>query len=375
MMGVVPEFVGSLLSTAASASTGGLGSVAGGEAMAARSSESTSTADAIADGVAQTASRLLETVQDIPLSTHGVVLGLFIGGLVLAIFGKNSLRFGFALLGLLFGVQLALFMPAAFGFDPSPLIAAGIGGAVGLLVGLMAYKFTVMLTLGLTGAVLAPTAVTIGLYINDPALSEPTPAAAAAQAQRGDAESSGLDRARSLLDERAADAARERVRDEADGRLGEDLSDRLEEGAATLARFVGQLGERMQPYWERMSAQQQIAVVGSSFLGLVLGLAIGTLMPNKSASLITAFAGTAVFLPSGVWLWGAFDLPGVGLLPRSPFTWMGIWLVLSCAFLFVRLGPSGRDGERDDDDRPRRQMKPRRRRPTRDEDEFDDEDE
>lgn len=356
------------LPTAALASPG-LGGVAGADALNANQSDSPSdpaAAPAWEQGVADAADKLLDTIQALPMTTHSVVVALFVGGLVLAIFGKNSLRLGFALLGLLVGIQLALFLPAAFGFSPAPLVAASVGAGAGLLVGLLAYKFTVMITLGLAGALLAPMAVAAGLYINDPALSSPPdappPAAAADTATPPD--SSALDRTESLLTGAARDAAEAEARREARDRLGEDFSNRLEQGAATLARFVGQLGHRAQPYWERMSTQQQITVVGSSLLGLVLGLAFGAFLPDRAAALVTAFAGTAVFLPSGLWLYGAFNLPAADKLPTSPFLWLVVWLALSILFLFVRIDRGAKRGGRrtpqHDPERPRPSRRSRR---------------
>lgn len=352
--------VASIGAPAAAVAAPGTGGVGGNDATAqhggAAGNGDDSTGGAIADGVSEAASRLLETIQSIPMSTHGVVIALFVGGLVLAVFGKNSLRMGFALLGLLVGVQLSLLLPAAFGFAPSAVVASLVGAVLGLLVGLLAYKFTIMLTLGLAGAVLAPMAVAAGLYINDPALSTPSEQQSTESAGDADAadfedasepptpDTSALNRAKSLLSGRMGAAAGEEAKRRADEELGADFSDRLEDGAATLARFIGQLGEKLEPYWTRMTVQQRLAVVGSSLLGLVLGMSFGAFLPDKGAALVTAFAGTAVSLPSGLWLYTAFDLPWAQALPSSPFVWVIVWFVVSMGFLFVRIGPGAKRG-------------------------------
>ncbi|MFU8829082.1 MAG: hypothetical protein ACNA8P_06565 [Phycisphaerales bacterium] len=60
-----------------------------------------------------TSQSALDQFQQLGLSTHAIVGTIFIGGLLLWLFGGKSLKIGFGLLGMLVGAQVGLIVPAA----------------------------------------------------------------------------------------------------------------------------------------------------------------------------------------------------------------------------------------------------------------------
>ena len=322
--------------------------------------------DRVTDAGGEMVRSIGELVEQVPWSTQGVMVGLFVGGLVLAVFGRRWMRLGFALLGLLMGAQAGLFLPAAFGFEPASWIGAAIGGAVGLIVGVLAYRATLIGVLGLAGGLIGPAVAMVVLLAGpglgggapDGAVDDGTVAAESGDAGRLRADPFGLGlmpkgAAGGAAGDAARGAAGEAAESEAERRGVEDPSawgDAVERGAADVGRVLGEVAEKIEPYWSALTTRERAVVVFSGFVGVLLGVAIGLLMETFAGMLVTAYGGAAISLWSGAWLAAALDAGVAGALPTSGWTWLGIWLVVGSLCLALRLGrkkkPSGEgDGD------------------------------
>lgn len=293
-----------------------------------------------------TSQSALDQFQQLGLSTHAIVGTIFIGGLLLWLFGGKSLKIGFGLLGMLVGAQVGLIVPAAIGYDTPPIIVAVTGGALGLLVGIVAFRFTVAWTmavllgsLGLIGA---------GAYFEVRPEWTPSPEAEISripESQRTPEEQQLIDELRRLRDEAFRDLADERGFLPQPDNLPDDPEAReryerrvaaAEEGAQRLSEVFREVREQLRPSWERLPTQEKSAIIAISLVGAILGFAVGLLATKKSAMLITAFAGPLIWVPSGFWLAAAMDLPGLSHLPTQPLVWALVWIVLSVAGLLIQ---------------------------------------
>ena len=302
------------------------------------------------EGLVDAGESVLEQFQSLGLSTHAVMGLVFLGGLLLWLFGGKSLRIGFGLLGMLVGAQAGMLVPAMLGYDTPDVIAAVTGGALGLLVGLVAFKFTVAWTMAvLLGSLgLVGTAVYFDVK---PDFSPPAETEVQADEPAEDEE-------RSVWDEIYEEY--ERLREQATGSLpGEDSLvpeipesafpddpeareryqrrlDAAEEGARQLSEVFRSVRERLRPTWEQLPTGEKGMIVVIGLAGNIVGFALGTIATKKSAVLITAFAGPLIWVPALIWLGAAFGAPGLDRLPSDPIVWALVWFVLSALGLFVQ---------------------------------------
>lgn len=311
-------------------------------------------ADAAGDAAGDLAASIGELVEQVPWSTQGVMIGLFAGGLILALFGRRWMRLGFAMLGLLVGAQAGLFIPAAFGFAPAAWIGASIGGVLGLIAGLVAYKATLIGVMGLTGALAGP-AVAMIVLLAGPGVGPPPETAGE---PGGRAAETGEPAPRLASDPLhlgllPKSTVKDAAVDEAERRgvaNASDIADSIEESAADVGRALGELAENIEPYWTALNTRERLIVVFAGFVGTLVGVAVGFLMPTFAGMLVTSYGGAGVSLWSGAWLATALE-PGLSAkLPDSAWTWLGIWLVLGSLCLALRRGKKKPAASSDDDE-------------------------
>jgi len=294
------------------------------------------------EGLIGTGQSILEQFQQLGLSTHTVMGLVFVGGLLLWLFGGKSLRIGFGLLGLLVGAQVGLLAPAIIGFDTSAAIAAITGGALGLLIGLVAFKFTVAWTLAVLLGVLG--------LLGSAAYFEVRPDFSA-QSEEVSAERSAYDELYKDI-ETLRDQAMGRLPGEqgflpglADGAFADDPEARelnrrrleaAEDGARQLSELFEAIRERLRPTWEQLPSRERIGIIAIALAGNVIGFSLGMIATKKSAMLITAFVGPLIWVPAGIWLAAALGAPGLEHLPTLPLVWALVWIVLSVLGLLIQ---------------------------------------
>ncbi|MGP1345768.1 MAG: hypothetical protein ACTS3F_03760, partial [Phycisphaerales bacterium] len=122
------------------------------------------------------AESIAELIRDLPWSTHTIIVGTLILGLLLWLFGRRSLKLAFAALGVWGGGVLGLMLPSLLAI-PIPSWIAGLAGALlGLILALGAFRFTIAASLGLLAAIVAPIATAGLLQIRPlPPVGDPAP--------------------------------------------------------------------------------------------------------------------------------------------------------------------------------------------------------
>jgi len=295
------------------------------------------------EGLIGTGESILQQFQQLGLSTHAIMGLVFLGGLLLWIFGGRSLRAGFGLLGMLVGAQVGLLAPAILGFDTPAVIVAVTGAALGLLIGLVAFKFTVAWTMAVLLGV-------IGL-LGSAAYFEVRPDFSAQPVATAESEPSPYDELYRDF-EILRDQARRRLPGEdgflpgiPDDAFADDPEARAryearlaaaEDGARKLSELFVSIRERLRPTWEQLPSRERIGIIAIALVGNVVGFTIGMLATKKSAMLITAFAGPLIWVPAAIWLGAAFGAPGMDHLPTQPLVWALVWIVLSVLGLLIQ---------------------------------------
>lgn len=296
------------------------------------------------EGLIGTGESILQQFQDLGLSTHAVMGGVFVGGLLLWLLGGKSLRIGFGLLGMLVGAMVGLIVPAMIGYDTPALIVAITGAALGLMIGLVALRFTVAWTmavlLGVLGLIGSAAYFDVKPDFAAPAEAEVTPDGAIPEWIYEEYERLRR-QAESRLPGEAEDfiplLPEEAFPDDPEAR--ERYEQRLEaarEGARKLSELLQAVRERLRPTWEQLSTKEKGTIIAIALAGNLLGFGIGMLATKKSAVLITAFAGPLIWIPAGIWLAAAFNLPGLDHIPTKPWVWGVVWIGLSVLGLVIQ---------------------------------------
>lgn len=271
---------------------------------------------------------LVEVIRDIPWTTHSVMVGVLIGGVVLALFGRWSLRLALALLGLLLGAQAGLAIPAALGAGLSSPITAGVGGLIGLMMGLITYRFTIAVAASVLGMAVATTIAAAFVQF----APEELPGTIARQVAPGSPVGAAIDAIDDAQRPALADL-REAVLPTADEALN---GAGLGPGVQHVRDFFKSLWGVIGPRWQALNLREQLIVVMASLMGLVGGFGGGLLLHKSVGLLVTAMSGAAMILPAAAWLATASGVVGEGTLPSDPLVWAGTWLVLSAVAIALQ---------------------------------------
>lgn len=290
-----------------------------------------------------------EHARDLPLSAHALVIGALVAGLVLWLCGGRFIKPVIAALGVVLGGVVGYFVLPVFNVGqlvgiPSPFVGMSIGAILGFVGACLLFRVAMVVSgcaafafCGFMGG---------AIYLQyapaefRPAHTEQTPATGGAEPGPG---VSGL-RPDSLVPNEALsqediDRARETIEKTAEDvweQLDED-SRRVMEGVAESARrFAAGLRKQLEKQWDALSAADQRVLALATLSGAAFGLLLGVLMPSKSAAVITALGGAAIWLAATTWLWHGLDIPGRSLLHRSPMGWTFIWLVISTVGLMFQ---------------------------------------
>ncbi|MBL0926136.1 MAG: hypothetical protein IBJ11_00600 [Phycisphaerales bacterium] len=278
-----------------------------------------------------------------PAAGLAFVIGALVLGVVLWLFGRRSLRFAFAGLGVAAGGALASSIPSGLGPAVPWWAVLAAGCLLGLFLGLALFRVTVAAVLGVTlAAVALPLA-----YISVALLPPPDEASNAAAAAKltsvhaaGTRTAEALERFRTLRG--VLDATRPAPTTEA--RIAIDWPEdapaetpvagdgRSPTVAQSLANAVQATGTRLvgsaAPLWDQLPPRDRLLVLAATALGFLSGVLTGMCAPRGSATLVTASLGAAVWLPAAAYLYTRaparpFDLPA------EPGVWIGGWLALT----------------------------------------------
>jgi hypothetical protein len=278
---------------------------------------------------------LVESIQSLPWAAHALAIAGLTAGLILWAMGRRVLRPIFCVLGAITGAGLGFVAIPSTGWThigsiPSPFVGLFAGGTAGAVVGFVLYRFAVAISF----AVVASLA---GVLISAASLQ------LSPQAQ--DAAGAAVESYRQRLAEHdkehvAATAPRESpVAESPERRLARDAAERAQ-------TFLQALGSELQSRWTALPARSRFIVLLSGVAGLGIGFLTGLVMPARSAAAVTAAFGSAVWIPSGVWLSSVLDLPGRGLLDLGPTVWLAAWVVVAAIGFVVQMtGTARRKGD------------------------------
>jgi hypothetical protein len=297
------------------------------------------------------------TWQNTPLSALIPVALIVITGLVLWSAGRSVLRAAFAIVGLMVGGIVGWVIGGSFGGAASPWIGALVGGILLAVGAALMYRAAVAVSMSCLIGLASPLAVITmaelqaarsGRTLNDGEVHNPIadkvtqwwngpPGSASSQPQ--ERETTFEEEVRQESIRRATDALQERIRE----------APQLQEIRHHGARFVDALKEKWQDTPEKMRPTLILAAVS----GAIVGLLFGILASSLSASAVTSFGGSLLWLGGLQILALRFGVPDGPWFPKSGMLWLGIWLITTLAGVVIQWTV-----QRKRADKPQRQKKP-----------------
>ena len=303
-------------------------------------------------------------VQALPIEAH-LALGLMlVGGLLLWLFGGKILKPLFGLAGLVVGGMVGLIVLPSFGIEavagaPASLIGLAIGAAIGLVVSLIALKAAIVVSAGLGFAAAVFLGGAIYLSHNSLPTEGPPPEMLPDESDRTadgrllfenpyTGQKMTIDElTRSLRDADSFLRGGKRSVGESDGDEtaapdeGETEA-RLRAIAVRCEAIVKETYDVAKTHWNALSSRERVVVAGSTFGGLALGLLVGLFMPKKATAVITALAGSAVWLTAAGLLLEAYVPSMRDATNQPPAVWAFIWAFTFMVGLIVQLAGLGK---------------------------------
>jgi len=315
---------------------------------------------------------LVTLAQSAPEGSWVPMLGAFAGGLVLWIMGVKVLKPAFAIIGGALGgfagivvvplTGLPAFEIAGVLLQPQ-VVGMVIGGLIGLAVAVALFKFIITVGSSVVFAAAGVLAGLIWLSVSGSSTvtgnTEGGEVAALQAEEAGDAYSDVRDELKRIGADLALDQATDSAADGAASLTGDEAADAAKEqlrSAAEASRaFIASIRDAAMAEWDRRSTKERTVIFGGGATGFVIGLLAGAIFTRRATAVITALAGSAVWLTAGVAL-----LRGpIGINPDTmtlaPTTWAVAWGGMSFIGLVLQLGVvnkkrSDRDDKDDDDD-------------------------
>ncbi|MFN0133515.1 MAG: hypothetical protein ACKVW3_13435 [Phycisphaerales bacterium] len=250
--------------------------------------------------------QLDEYFKALPYPAHILAAVGAIVGLLLWFRGRQILKPLFCVLGGLGGAGLGFSLVPAMGLNtlggiPSPYIGLGVGAALGLIAGLLMFRFAMAfwLAVGLGAAAFLGASAGVGY--------------------------------RAIAD---LPAAREQLvapLPPPETPTGTDPKTvalaRLKPVATRVREFVAAHSEEAKATFNSLPAQGKLILVGATLGATLAGFAIGLAWPKRVAAAGTALVGSGIALASGVWLVRATGMPGWEWLAKNPLAVLIGWLV------------------------------------------------
>ncbi len=288
---------------------------------------------------------------DLPPVAHAPIALALVAGFLLWVVGGRLIKPAFAAMGIVLGGLGGFMLLPQLGFEqvlgmPSPYAGLAFGGLSGLIFSIVVFRMAVGVAssgafalVGLLGG-LAFLQVQPGIeQAPDSPLEAEIDERAAALATDGGA-SSMLDDIRDAFDEAAVDHAERSIRETAEGsfeRLDGDTQTIMRTAYGQCRAFVSALVSQAGDRWRATGADERMILMGGTILGAAAGLLIGFAAPKRSSAVVSALAGSAIWLGSAVWLMHAFEAPGREFLQRTPLVWVIVWLAAAGVGVMLQL--------------------------------------
>ncbi len=306
---------------------------------------------------ASSMNELSQTIQEVPLAGLVPVILLIIVGLLMWTAGRKLLRPGFAAAGLLLGGAAGWLVGENINLGIPGWLVAIIVGIVVAAVASLAYRLAVASALAVVLGVASPMAV---ISINEmqgailreqPTDTELPEEPAVPENERPDwlpdlpDYPNGEDESEAVQ-ERIDEIERwlhERIRDQMPGMpLQRDsitpnqftFNDEVAEHLEHVKNFAEAIASGIAEVWNQTPESLRPILVAATILGGLLGLLVGALIPVFSASVVTAFGGSLL------WLFGvrilSERLADGAMMPSSVRAWLVLWIIVSVIGLCIQ---------------------------------------
>lgn len=284
-------------------------------------------------------SRALEGLSSIPWGVHAAVALAMAVGLVIWLVGQRMVKSLLVGLAAVIGAGLGgLLVPStSWGASLSVWHGLGVGAIAGLIVGLLLYRSAMAVGFGVVmGAALPLAAATVLQFY--PMSGETGRVAAEhwGEFEQAVGEWERVSVSPSLGSVGAVDLGRVRispasfmddpVETASVTEALENAPENLRPAAEAISAAWASATARVREGWEQLPSPHRAIVGFAGVLGLAGGVILGLIMPACAAAGVTSLFGSAIWLPSFVWLSNAMSAPWKQSLDRSPATWLGIWV-------------------------------------------------
>lgn len=301
---------------------------------------------------------LSQTLRDVPLAGLIPVALLVVVGLLLWAAGQRVLRAGFGAAGLLIGAFFGWLLGEMFNLGVPSWIAALFLGIVLACVAALTYRLAVAGALALVFGVGAPLAVitvheiqsgeTISAPVeevsDDVVADDPEPDEMPETITTRDELDEWLEReGERVLTEELRKRLPVQLQQELKAEFGEDafasgitIPEELEEQLQHLRGLAERLLAGFRESWDRAPEGLRPYLLAAMVLGGLLGILIGTLVPKISASIITAFSGSLLWLAGVQVMSLSLGLREGGVLPQSGRGWLTTWIIVAIIGLVLQ---------------------------------------
>ncbi|TVQ60479.1 MAG: hypothetical protein EA378_11425 [Phycisphaerales bacterium] len=301
-----------------------------------------------------------------PFELHALLGVAILAGVGLWLFGARLAKPMFLVFGFVLGATLGFVLLPVFGPDviegvPSPYIGFAGGSVLGMIASAIVFRFTI--ALAAAGVFAVAGVLASSLYIDRYGLPDtPTRAVAAAvESAEGQRNADGrvrtgrasIDRgvlemplridlglgrraARDAEDQpneqpndhrTARPASRER---HAEGAWADPETGETRETLAARTRSALDSGRsEAGTFWHSIPPKERFVLLGAGIAGGVLGLLVGLAMPKRSAMLVTALAGSAVWLLGLALAAGTAQLTIPSMLGEDPAARLILWVAVA----------------------------------------------
>ena len=277
-----------------------------------------------------------DTWHTMPLTAMIPVALIVITGLVLWSAGRSVLRAAFAIVGLMVGAALGWIVGESFGGQLTPWIGALVGAVLLAVGGALMYRAAVAVSMSVLIAVASPMAVITmaelqalraGRTLGDGEVSNPLAERLSLVFGGGEATT------KPSTEEFDAAVQREAMR-----RASDALQERID-GSPQLKQFQ-RYGQRLfdviKQKWEQTPKKMRATLVLTAVCGAVVGLLLGILAASFSASAITSFGGSLLWLSGLHILALRFGVPDGPWFPKSGTTLLLMWLITTLAGVVIQ---------------------------------------
>jgi hypothetical protein len=291
-----------------------------------------------------------------PLSALIPVALIVVTGLVLWTAGRSVLRAAFAIVGLMVGGVIGWIIGDSLGGTITPWIGALVGGILLAVGAALMYRAAVAVSMSCLIGLASPLAVIT--------VAEMQAARAGKTLAEGEVSNEWAEQVLGIFGKNAASSTQPAETDNDhfaiafEKEIGRRATDALQQGMdqnPRLKEFHEYIQSQVQFFktkWEQTPKTMKPTLILAAVSGAIVGLLFGILAPSISASAVTSFGGSLLWLMALQILALRFGVPDGPWFPKSGMLWLGIWLITTLAGVVIQWTV-----QRKRADKPQRQKK------------------